>query len=524
MQDIFGRSLTTFFTSGTSYSLRLILAIVIFVVGWIIAKIFSKIIKQLLITSDIDMRIAKLFGIESKSEKGLETKRQIAIVIEKIFYVLFVLVALLFALQMLGDEVISGILKSIFEKIGVALPDILKATIILAFAWVIASIVKFVVVSSISKLRLWERFGTLFPEGEAKSLEKATENIGSFLFYLILILAMMPVFEAIKMQSLVSPLKVMFDKAFIYIPNFLIGCLILFVGYFISRLAEKIVTGISESAGVNRYIENLPFETVLKSLDFAKMLGTLAFLIVMVPIIATAFEAMQIQVLTSVLGTFMNKFALALPNLLASFFLFLIGLIVGRFTGDLSTKILSQLGIDKLLLSIGAETLDKKSSGSENGKYALSRIGGNIIAIIVILIFFMESLEIIHFDLFASAIDKLILYVPHILIAFFLIILGFYLAKLLEDLIKRSFSEERAFEANLLGIGLRYLVIVFAFFMAFDQLKIAHNIVTSAFIILTGTIGLALALSFGLGGKEHAEKYIDHLKNELKRKKEEEKK
>ncbi len=523
MQDIFGRSLTTFFTSGTSYSLRLILAIVIFVIGWIIAKIFSKIIKQLLITSDIDIRIAKLFDIESKGEKGQETKRQIAIVIEKIFYVLFVLIALLFALQMLGDEVISGILKSIFEKIGVALPDILKAIIILAVAWVIASIVKFVVVSSISKLRLWERFGTLFPEGEAKSLDKATENIGSFLFYLILILAMMPVFEAIKMQSLVSPLKVMFDKAFNYIPNFLIGCLILFVGYFISKLAEKIVTGISESAGVNRYIENLPFETVLKSLDFAKMFGTLAFLIVMVPVIATAFESMQIQVLTSVLGTFMNKFALALPNLLASFFLLLIGLIVGRFTGDLSTKILSQLGIDKLLLSIGAENLDNKVSKSE-GKYTLSRIGGNIIAIIVILIFFMESLEIIHFDLFASAIDKLILYVPHILIAFFLIILGFYLAKLLEDLIKKSFSEKRAFEANLLGIGLRYLVIVFAFFMAFDQLKIAHNIVTAAFIILTGTIGLALGLSFGLGGKEHAEKYIDHLKNELKRKKEEEKK
>lgn len=519
MDNIFGQSLSTFFTSGTNYSLRLILAIFIFVIGWIIAKIISKILKQVLIASDIDTKIARIFGVETKMEKGEEAKKSIAIVLEKVFYVLLVLVALLLSLQMLGDQILSGILRSLFEKLVLVIPNILKAILILAAAWVIASVVKFVVISSLSKLRLWERFGTLFKEEEARSLEKATERLGSFLFYLILILAIMPFFEALQMVSVVSPLKSMFDKVFVYIPNIFSAVLILILGFFIARIVEKIVTGFAESLGVNSYIENLPFDSVLKSLDFAKIFGTLAFLFVIVPTIAFSFEVLQIQVLTMVLGTFMGKFASALPNLLAAFFISLIGLIVGRFLGDLSAKIFSDLGLDKLILSVGGEDLDKKLPKKDG--FTLSKIGGNLVAIVVILIFLMESLELIHFDLLASAIDKLLLYVPHLLIAFFLIVLGFYVAKLLEELIRRSFSNERAFEANLFGITLRYLVIVSAFFMAFDQLKIAHNIVTSAFIIFSGTIGLALALAFGLGGREVAANYIEHLKAQYKKRKEE---
>lgn len=522
MSEIFGRSISEFFASGTTYSFRFILAIIIFVAGWIVAKILSKILKQILITSDIDTKIAKLFGVETKIEKGQEAKRQIAIVTEKIFYVLLILIALLFSLQMLGDEVISGILKSIFEKIGVALPDVLKAFLILAIAWTIAFIVRFVIVGGLSKLRLSERLSPLFPEGETKSLERLNENIGSVVFYLIILVALMPFFEALKMSSLVSPLKSMFDRVFAYIPNLLTGVIVIVFGFLLARLVEKIISGFAESAGINRYIENLPFDTVLKSLDFAKIVGTLAFLFVMVPIVAVAFEAMQIEILTSVLGTFMNKFASAMPNIIAGFFLFIIGLVVGRFVGDLTSKILYDLGLDKLLLSIGAEGLEKKLSKKET-KFSLANIGGNLIAIVVILLFSMESLEIMHFDLLASAIDKLILYLPHVLVAFVLIALGFYLSKILEDLVRKSFSVERAFEADMIGLGLRYGVIVLSFFMAFDQLKIAHTIVTSAFIILLGTVGLAFALAFGLGGQDFAQSYIQHLKGEIEKKKEQSK-
>lgn len=519
--DIFGESLSRFFQDGTTYSFRFLLAILIFLIGWVVAKILSKILKQVLITSDIDTRIANFFGLDSALEKGHEAKKQISTVIEKVFYVFLILITLLLSLQMLGDEVVSGILKSILDRIGIAGTDILKAFLIMAFAWAIASVVKFLVIGAVNRLRLWERLGPLFPGDEAKNLENIGEKTGAVLFYTILLLALLPFFEALKMSSLVSPLKGMFDKIFAYIPNILTGAIVVFFGFLLARLVEKLVTGFAESAGVNRYIENLPFETVLKSLDFAKMVGTLAFLVVMVPIVAVAFEAMKITVLTNVLGVFMNRFAVALPNVIAAFFLFILGLIVARFVGDFSTKILGDLGLDNLLSNLGGEKIEKKLARKSGGKFALSRIGGNLIAIVVLLLFLMESLELIHMRLLAESIDKLILYLPNVLIAFVLISLGFYLARVLEDLVRKSFSETRAFEADLIGFGLRYAVIVFSFFMAFDQLKVAHTIVTSAFIILLGTVGLSIALAFGLGGQGMASQYMEHLKEQVKKKKEE---
>lgn len=519
MSELFGKSISEFFASGTNYSFRLILAILIFVIGWIIAKIISKIVKQIILTSDLEQKIAKLFGVDVH-ERGLEAKKQISLVLEKIVYLFFVLIALLFSLQMLGDEVISGILKAIFEKVGIALPDILKAFLIIAVAWAIASIVRFVIVSGLTRIRIGERLAIIFPEEEAKSLEKFFDNIGSFVFYLILLIAMMPFFEALKMSSLVAPLRSLFDKIFSYLPNLFTGVMVLIFGFFIARLVQKIVTNLTESAGVNRYIESLPFDTVLKSLDFAKMIGTIAFLFVMVPVVAVSFETMQIDILTNVLGTFMNKFAYYLPNIIVAFFLFIIGLVVARFLGDMSANILFNLGFDKLLMSIGAEDIEKKLSKKE-GKLSLSRVGGNLVAIVILIVFLMEAFEIMHFDLLANALDKLILYVPHILVAFILISLGFYLAKVLEDFVRKSFPQEKSFEADIIGLGLRYGVIVLSFFMAFDQLKIAHTIVSATFIILLGTVGLTLALAFGLGGQSAAQKYIEHIKEEYKKKKEE---
>jgi len=117
-----------------------------------------------------------------------------------------------------------------------------------------------------------------------------------------------------------------------------------------------------------------------------------------------------------------------------------------------------------------------------------------------------------HLDLLAGAVNKLVLYVPNVLVAFVLLGLGFYLARVVEQLVRAGFSVERTFEADMVSLMLRYAIIVFAFFMAFDQLNIAHNIVTNAFTILLGTVGLGLALAFGLGGRDHAKEYLERVR------------
>jgi len=61
----------------------------------------------------------------------------------------------------------------------------------------------------------------------------------------------------------------------------------------------------------------------------------------------------------------------------------------------------------------------------------------------------------------------------------------------------------------------KYAILAFAFFMALDQLGIAASIINAAFILILGGVALAFGLAFGLGGREHAAKYLAKMEKSL---------
>jgi len=509
--DTLAQSVGEFLGSGATWMLRAFLAILILVVGYVAAKLLSKIAKGLVVTSDLDRRAAQWMGMDTLFEKDGEPKRQLAIVIEKTVLVLLMLLVILFSLEMLGDEMVSGVLQNVLTQMASALPRILKAALILAFAWIAAVIVRVLVISLFRRVPYGEKLDQLVSEDKVKKGGRSLpESIGNFFFYLILVFALLPFFEALGLNALVDPLKAMFTKALNYVPNLLSAALVLVLGYFLARLCEKLVANFAQAAGVNRYVEDLPYDTVLKSLDIARIVGALVFVLLMVPVLGTTFQILDIAVITGVFGTMMNKVAGALPGVVTAFVLAVVGLIAGRFVGDMTAKVLRDVGFDVILSRVGLERLER--AGDEESAFSLSKVAGNIVAAVVILIFLMEGFELMHLDLLAGAVNKLVLYVPNVVVAFVLLGLGFYLARVVEQLVRQGFPADRSFEADAVSLMLRYAIIVFAFFMAFDQLHIAPNIVTNAFTILLGTVGLGLALAFGLGGRDHAQEYLERIR------------
>jgi hypothetical protein len=262
------------------------------------------------------------------------------------------------------------------------------------------------------------------------------------------------------------------------------------------------------------------FETVLKSLNIARVMGTIVFLIIMVPVLAVTFEILDLPVVTGAFGTMMTQVAGTIPGILGAFILIIVGLVLGRYVGDLIEEILRDVGFDVILSRIGLEKLEAKED-EEAGKppITLSNVAGNLVMTVVVLFFVMEGFRMVRLDLIADAIDRLILFLPNVLIAFLLLGFGFYLARVVQQMAQRSFGTDHTIEADVVGLVLRYAIIVFAFFMAFDQLGVAHSIVVNAFTILLGTVGLGLALAFGLGSKDHAREYIERLKKRRSEKK-----
>ncbi len=505
------QTMVNYMGSGAAWVIRLFLAVMVLIVGYIFSKIAAKVVRQVLITGDFDQRLGKALGLDGLTDGGEKPKRRIAQIIETLLFWVLMLVFVIFSLEVLGDTTISMVLQNVLTQMGMAIPKILKAFLILAGAWILALIAKYMAVKAMRKFQLGEKIEKVMEGEELGAKEKADviESFGNFVFYFIILLSLLPFLEALELNALVDPLKVMFSKVLSYVPNLIMAAAVLVGGYFLARLAERVAANFALAAGINRFIEGMQFETVLKSLNMARIIGTVVFLALMVPILGLSFQILDLPIITGVFAIMMNKVAAAIPMVLGAFVLFILGLILGRYLGDLVAKVLADVGFDVILSRIGFDRFEPKK-GEESG-FTLSGVAGNLVAAVVVLFFVMEGFRMMNMVLIADAVDKLILYVPNVLIAFVILGLGFYLAGVVEEMATRSFASEATLEASVVGIILRYAIIVFAFFMAFDELRIAHTVVTNAFSIILGTIGLGLALAFGLGGRDHAAGYVDKL-------------
>lgn len=508
------QTMAALFEKVAEYVPNLFLAGVVLVAGWLGAKLLSKLVHQILATGDLDLRLARWLNIEPFLGESEKARRKVAKGLELLVYYFVLLVVLIVFFEVLGDTTITNILEGLLTKISYSVPALLKGLLILALAWLVGLVLKFAAVRVLRGARIGEKLNRALEGPEAQAApggKDLADSVGDILFYLVLLFAIPGFLEAVGLNSLMKPFQDMFGKALSYLPNLLVAVIILVFGYFLARLCERLVANFAAIIGVNRYVDNLSFDSVLKSLDIAKILGTLAFLVVMVPVLAATFETLQMPMITSVFTGMMGQVSSAVPLVAGAFVLIIVGLIIGSYLGDLTASVLHNAGFDVLLGRIGLGRLERQGEGEEEKKVLLSKVAGNVVNAVIVLVLAMEGFRLMRLTLISDAIYKLLQYLPNVLVAFVILGLGFYLAGVVQEMVRRSFASERSLEADTVGLILRYAVIVFAFFMAFDQLGVAHSIVVNAFIILLGTVGLALALAFGMGSKEHAANYVKHL-------------
>ncbi len=511
------QTLANFLGSGAAWVVRMFLAILVLFFGIMAAKVISKIVRQILLTADVDERFGRWVGLDLLEGRD-KARRQVATILENVAYWLLLVIFVIFALEVLGDRTISMVLQNILNEMGLAIPKILKAMLILAGAWLLGLLAKLATIKALRKADLDGRLRRAAVGEETEGVEPTPagpgtpEAMGNFVFYFILLFALLPFLDALGLQALVDPLKGMFAKALGYVPNLFTASLVVLLGYLAARVCQRLAENFARAAGFDRAVAGLRFESVLKSLDVPRFVGTVVFVAVLIPVLATVFDILDLPVLSGAFGVMLNEVAASIPRILAAFLLLVLGLVLGRYLGDVTTQMLKEMGFDLILGRVGLSKLEKRAEGEGEPAFQLSSVAGNLVMAVVVLFFLMEGFRMVRLDLMADAVDRLILFLPNVLIAFVILGLGFYLAKVLESMVAKSFASEPTLEAGLVGIVLRYSVIVFAFFMAFDQLGIAHSIVVSAFTILLGTVGLGLALAFGLGAKDHARDYIEYLK------------
>jgi Conserved TM helix len=100
--------------------------------------------------------------------------------------------------------------------------------------------------------------------------------------------------------------------------------------------------------------------------------------------------------------------------------------------------------------------------------------------------------------------QRVVLFVPKVLVAMLVVIFGSYFARFVGGAVATYCNEAQIPDADLLGKIAQYLITAFVIMIALSQVEIGGDIVQRTFLVILAGIVLALALAFGLGGKEWA--------------------
>jgi hypothetical protein len=128
---------------------------------------------------------------------------------------------------------------------------------------------------------------------------------------------------------------------------------------------------------------------------------------------------------------------------------------------------------------------------------------------LVILISLVIAFNGLGLSYVTDLLGRVMWFVPNVFVALLVVVFGAYFAKFVGDAVITYGRNAGVQDALLLGKIAQYAILLFVVLIALDQIKVGGDIVRQSFLIILAGIVFALALAFGLAGKDWAARRIE---------------
>jgi len=478
-----------------SYSPNLIGALVVLIVGWLVALIVSSIIGKALHSTGLDKKIARNAVGEEKAQ-AMQPHRWISKII---YYVLLFFVFVAF-FQILGLTLVAEPLSRLLNIVFSYIPKLFAALVLAVIAWIIATVLKKIVLRVLMTAKVDEGLGS--KTGLDKADIPLSQTIAEIVFFLVLLLFLPMILNALALGGLLEPLQLMIAKILGFLPNLLAAAIILIIGWFIARILQKIVTNLLIAVGSERLSEKVGLAKVLGSQGLAGLIGLVVYILILIPVLVAALQALAIDAITLPVSNMLAQMLAILPNLFGAALVLAVAYILGKIIAELAVKLLAGMGFDSLPERLGLAK--PAAEGAEPPARTPSQMVGYIVIVAIMLFALIEATQMLKFALLADIIYEFTIFAGHVLMGLIIFAIGIYLANLAFNAVVSSGMSSSKLPAH----AARISILAFAGAMALRQMGLANEIINLAFGLLLGAIAVAIALAFGLGGKEIAAQEI----------------
>ena len=197
------------------------------------------------------------------------------------------------------------------------------------------------------------------------------------------------------------------------------------------------------------------------------------------------------------LSTILDNIAVALPNILGAIFILFVGFLFNKIV-RLIVKRIFKIGKIK---EVSEKINDTEFFGEADFKINIEKIILGFIKWFLLLVFIIIAADIVKLTIISTEIANLLRYVPQLISAVIIFVIGLYGAKFIEKTLIKIFKSMDFNGSKLVSSIVFYIIMIFVTVTAVNQAGIDTSIITNNFTLILGAFLLAFALAFGLGSK-----------------------
>jgi hypothetical protein len=219
-----------------------------------------------------------------------------------------------------------------------------------------------------------------------------------------------------------------------------------------------------------------------------------------------------LSIVTDAWTTVWDRFVNFLPNLIGAAIILVAGWIIGMIIAVVIDRLFRLVGLQALFEKAKVEDVLKKANADKDATSLLAAVAKWIIYLVA----FISAANALGLRDVANFLNSILAYVPQVIVAMAILLIGLILANFLAAVVKGSLNSAGLNFADTSALLVRWSIVVFAFLAALNQLGIASSMINTLFVGVVAFLAIAGGLAFGLGGQEAAKDMIEKVKDELK--------
>jgi len=345
--------------------------------------------------------------------------------------------------------------------------------------------------------RILKKVPALQRESEDGRVRDFASPIVSLVKAILSVFVLIAVLEHFGLMNVLEPLKSMVEKFAAAVPNIIGAGVIAYAGWIIAKI-------VSQLAGValDKLDEKLAERTGNEELRVSQFGQALIFAIILLPVVVSALGVLSIPAISEPASVMIEKLMAAVPNIVGAGIILLVVYLAAKFVVFILNGLLEGMKFDSLPAKLGIEGLFTE-------KMTATRLVGIAIMFFSMLAAAAAAVDVLGVDVISEVFAKVLEFGGGLLIGAVILIIGNFLGTLAYEKLSDHGS---AGLANIARIAILGLVLA----MGLKAMGLADSIVSMAFGFTLGSVAVAAALAFGLGGRDAAKSIADDWAKKIK--------